>query len=113
MSDLDIKAMVDRFLSWRLPEDFNPDGGVTFDPFRIPTGTNLFTAVQAEAMIRHMLGGEEPADECPTCHLTPADAEKVDVYCGDPWHKAHPTAGKEGTEPVKMVPIRGKHLELS
>jgi hypothetical protein len=65
MSEEQIKCMVDRFLNWKLPEDFNPDGGVTFKktfnentPFPMkhePSGTNLFTAVQAEAMIRHML----------------------------------------------------------
>ena len=58
--------MVQRFLSWRLPEDFNPDNGISFKPTfndhmdppmrRNPTGTNLFDARQAEAMVRHMLG---------------------------------------------------------
>ena len=71
MTDEQIKAMASRFLSWRLPADFAPDGGVTFQPeynvewnaqhgrppsLHAPTGTNLFTASQAEAMIRHMLG---------------------------------------------------------
>ena len=56
----DIKAMVNRFLSWQLPEDFNPDGGIEFKPRRMdstrrPTGTNLLNAQQAEAMIRHLL----------------------------------------------------------
>jgi hypothetical protein len=48
--------MVDRFLSWKLPEDFAPDGGVCFEGGG-PIGTNLFTATQAEAMIRHLLEG--------------------------------------------------------
>jgi hypothetical protein len=30
MSDEQIKYMVDRFLGWRLPENFNPDGGISF-----------------------------------------------------------------------------------
>ena len=59
--------MVNRFLSWQLPDDFSPDGGISFDRFiypdpsgkggkvREPTGTNLFNAQQAEAMIRHLL----------------------------------------------------------
>ena len=56
MTDV-IKHMRDRFLAWRLPEDFAPDGGIEFSQRgpHGPTGTNLFTAVQAEAMIRHML----------------------------------------------------------
>lgn len=65
-SDAVVKRMVDRFLSWRLPEDFSPDGGISFKaefnegtayPMRHePIGTNLFTATQAEAMVRHIIG---------------------------------------------------------
>lgn len=65
--DAMIKAAVQRFLGWRLPEDFNPDNGISFKPtFNDhmpsgpmkcnPTGTNLFDARQAEAMLRHALG---------------------------------------------------------
>lgn len=67
MTDAQIKHMVDRFLRWRLPEDFTPDAGISFTPdYNIftahpmkhePTGTNLFNATQAEAMVRHMVGG--------------------------------------------------------
>ena len=69
MTDDQIKRMVNRFLQWRLPADFAPDGGISFKatfnehtahPMRHePVGTNLFNAVQAEAMVRHMLGGEQ------------------------------------------------------
>jgi hypothetical protein len=65
MTDDQIKHMVDRFLSWKLPEAFNPDAGISFKaeynehsahPMRHePTGTNLFSATQAEAMVRYML----------------------------------------------------------
>lgn len=67
MTDEQIKHMVDRFLQWKLPEDFRPDGGIEFDPIsskgtayerrREPVGTNLLSATQAEAMVRHMLDG--------------------------------------------------------
>lgn len=57
-----IDTMVDRFLGWRLPEDFGPDGYITFDREKAkqnsnfwPVGTNLLTATQARAMIEHML----------------------------------------------------------
>jgi hypothetical protein len=60
-----VKYMVGRFLSWRLPESFAPDAGISFKadynehtayPMKHrPTGTNLFDATQAEAMVRHML----------------------------------------------------------
>ncbi|MDE2105307.1 MAG: hypothetical protein KGL39_49230, partial [Patescibacteria group bacterium] len=70
--------MVDRFLGWKLPGDFNPDGGISFSQYgnvntpyqykREPTGTNLFDAAQAEAMIRFMF--TEPEPECPdVCDL--------------------------------------------
>jgi hypothetical protein len=62
-----IKHMVDRFLSWRLPESFTPDAGINFDPVvnkgtpfehrHQPVGTNLFSATEAEAMVRHMIEG--------------------------------------------------------
>ena len=62
-----IKHMVDRFLSWKLPENFSPDAGISFKavfnedtshPMKHePFGTNLFDAAQAEEMVRHMIGG--------------------------------------------------------
>ena len=68
MTDDQIKQMVDRFLSWKLPDNFSPDAGISFKrefnentPWPMkhePTGTNLFDATQAEAMVRHMLGAE-------------------------------------------------------
>lgn len=60
------KEMIDRFLSWRLPYDFAPDGGVSFEPlthpewpkgFGWPVGTNLLTHEQAKQMLVHVLGG--------------------------------------------------------
>lgn len=67
MTDAQIKHMVERFLRWRLPEDFCPDAGISFKaefnqhtPWpskHEPVGTNLFGYSQAEAMVRHMLEG--------------------------------------------------------
>jgi len=66
MTDEQIKQMANRFLGWKLPADFAPDDGISFDrvvnsgtehqQYREPTGTNLFTYTQAEAMVRHMIG---------------------------------------------------------
>lgn len=62
--------MVTRFLWWRLPDDFQPDGGITFNRFVgcqprppewWPVGTNLLTAVQAKAMLQHVLA-DQPHD---------------------------------------------------
>lgn len=70
MTEDQIKHMAQRFLSWKLPANFNPDSGISFKPdfnegppypMRYqPVGTNLFDATQAEAMIRHMIEGIEP-----------------------------------------------------
>lgn len=67
MRDDQIKYMVDRFLGWRLPENFNPDAGISFKPDfnehtaypmkHKPVGTNLFDADQAEKMIRYLVDG--------------------------------------------------------
>lgn len=67
MTDDQIHHMVNRFLGWKLPENFNPDGGISFKrefnentphPMKHePSGTNLLSATQAEAMVRHMIEG--------------------------------------------------------
>lgn len=52
--------MVARFLTWKLPSDFNPDGGISFKNVfgqNWPVGTNLLTRSQAEEMVGHMLIG--------------------------------------------------------
>ena len=74
MTDEQIKHMVDRFLSWKLPEHFNPDCGIHFDADAAikfnprnrkyePVGTNLFSATQADAMVRYMLESLPPNAE--------------------------------------------------
>lgn len=67
MTEAQIKYMVNRFLSWKLPENFSPDGGISFNRWfnentshpmkHEPSGTNLFHWTQAEAMVRHLLEG--------------------------------------------------------
>jgi hypothetical protein len=53
----ELQAMVDRFLAWPVPADVYPDG-TPGKPGR--TGTNLLSAPQAEAMLRHVLGARQP-----------------------------------------------------
>lgn len=65
LTENQIKHMVNRFLGYKLPENFNPDGGVSFERFgnkgtshqyrREPSGTNLLDATQADAMVRYMI----------------------------------------------------------
>lgn len=60
--------MVNRFLGWRLPADFEPDGGVEFHRVMQdgrarptewwPVGTNLLTFSQARAMLEHVLADD-------------------------------------------------------
>lgn len=67
MTNEQIKYMVDRFLGWKLPENFAPDAGISFKAAynehtahpakHNPSGTNLFDSTQAEAMVRHMVEG--------------------------------------------------------
>lgn len=68
LDEPEIKYMVQRFLGWRLPDNFNPDCGIHFDADAAkklhprtgryePIGTNLFDAHQAEAMVRYITDG--------------------------------------------------------
>lgn len=69
MTDEQIKHMAERFLGWKLPENFNPDGGIIFEGWignkgiegreyrRDISGTNLFDYTQAVEMVRHMVKG--------------------------------------------------------
>lgn len=65
-----IKHMVERFLSWKLPGTFSPDGGVTFTPPRDasngvkhwPVGTNLLSYQQAFDMFVHVTEGLPPTE---------------------------------------------------
>lgn len=57
-----LDEMVNRFLCWRLPQDFAPDAGISFTHYTDPTwthdnwpiGTNLFNDPQARAMLAHV-----------------------------------------------------------
>lgn len=72
-SEDELDQMVNRFLSWRLPDPWCPDGGIHFDADGAkkfdrrnmryePTGTNLFDATQARKMILHLLGAPVALD---------------------------------------------------
>lgn len=67
MTDEQIKYMVSRFLGWKLPTSFNPDGGISFSPtgntgtaheYKFnPVGTNLLDMDQATEMVRYLVNG--------------------------------------------------------
>ncbi|MGH8028045.1 MAG: hypothetical protein ACREO0_15100 [Pseudoxanthomonas sp.] len=71
VDDAMVKRMVDRFLGWRLPNDFAPDAGISFkqmtDPNwqhdTWPTGTNLLHAGQVKEMFEYCLSQSANAGE--------------------------------------------------
>lgn len=79
-----VEHMAQRFLAWRLPENFNPDAGISFKPTfndhlpvpmkHNPTGTNLFDYTQAIGMVAYMLEGA-PAD--PRIEALAAEVERL------------------------------------
>lgn len=90
MTDDQIKHMVQRFLQWRLPENFNPDCGISYtvpnsEPYQSgqlgPVGTNLFCVDQAEAMVRHMIEGMPQADELLPCDVRLPPATVIRAGC--------------------------------
>ena len=95
MTEDQIKHMVDRFLMWKLPEHFNPDGGISFKKTfnehtafpakHEPSGTNLLSAVQATEMVRYMVEG-----------LTALSANSAEHHLG--WLYTNPDAGNEWSE---------------
>lgn len=92
-----IDEMVNRFLAWKLPADFSPDGGVSFSTFyepdspHWPTGTNLLTAQQAKGMFTHALAGDSEMDRV-TTNLNAAIAT-MRAACDDAERRA---AGGDG-----------------
>jgi len=77
----DVKAAVDRFLGWKLPETFHPDAGIAFKapqhPLGWPTGTNLLNAEEARAMFEHVLHQPAPDIAYPGGTAVPPHQQRV------------------------------------
>ena len=68
-----VSHMVQRFLGWRLPENFGPDCGIKFERLsnvgtewerqNEPTGTNLLDAEQARAMFAYCIEGHDAEED--------------------------------------------------
>lgn len=105
-----IDALVNRFLGWKLPANFNPDGGITFKaeynehtdhPMRHePVGTNLFDYSQAKQMIEHLL-----ADEAPLVALLTPEMDDVPLSADD---QARIDAAWEKRKAAKPLPTDGE-----
>lgn len=58
-----IDTVVSRFLGWKFPTDFGPDGGISLDKEYLktfnswPTGTNLLNYEQAKQMFEYCISG--------------------------------------------------------
>lgn len=120
-----IRHMVDRFLGWRVPSNFNPDAGITYTPARQlpgidrrPSGTNLLDATQAEAMLRYIVDGmlsphsrPESAATPPTDEQTADDLGHIEVWyrgfkAGAKWQRANLAATPPVSRPHR-APIAG------
>lgn len=125
--------MVSRFLTWRLPENFAPDAGISFkriyneaSPYgpsvHEPTGTNLLNAQQARAMLEHVLAGAQQApalvaeSAIAARLLALADELDAELDSGAKWTKAQHTCASvsgalrdlapraaEGEETIKQL----------
>lgn len=98
MTEDQIKHMANRFLAWKLPANFAPDAGISFKaefnegtawPMKHePSGTNLFDASQAEAMVRYLVKDMPEAEPlassgtfaCPICAKdTPHNHSRAEI----------------------------------
>jgi hypothetical protein len=118
LTDAQIKHMVDRFLGWRLPKPWNPDNGVSYQRPNYahapaehdwPTGTNLFDADQATAMVRHMVEGMPKAKrrkvDALVKGITDRLADDGKIIEGG-WLALRATAIPEGAPQVKIDEMR-------
>ena len=93
-----VDKIVNRFLGWKLPKDFAPDGGISFKresdyehpvfgrSVYEPVGTHLFTTDQAKAMFEYCLQGlAEPVKQEPVAHYKDAPHTiYLQTGCDDP-----------------------------
>jgi hypothetical protein len=96
---LDIKALANRFLAWRLPQTVCADLCATNNAYQFPrSGTNLLNAEEAEAMFRHVLAdcstaptngsALEPVLRCACGNIAePRDSHVDALRCKSCWAK--------------------------
>lgn len=103
-----VERMTQRFLCWKLPKDFNPDAGISYNPrwewesAHWPVGTNLFSADQAKQMIEYMLADQrdsQPTEEtweCANCSMINRHSRRSCAGCGKAIEKADTQRESEG-----------------
>lgn len=81
-----VDEAVNRFLGWKLPNDFSPDCGISFDGRKDdewnknktwPIGTNLLSANQARAMFEYVLSSPIAEPDTATQAAKPLTDEKI------------------------------------
>lgn len=122
MNEAQIKHMVNRFLGWRLPENFSPDGGVSFKatynegtPYEAthqPIGTNILNAAEAEAMVRHMVEGMAPPEREETLERRTFMFEVAITVEAASEGKAKQQAEKELAGALNALPVLGRYARL-
>lgn len=104
MNDALVKHMVNRFLGWKMPDNFSPDGGISFEKVgnagtvneyrHQPSGTNLLDATQATAMVEHMFEGISPVFDVDDLKELERMVPNLDsVLTQNPLHKVYFRAG--------------------
>lgn len=109
MTDEQIKQMAERFLQWKLPANFHPDAGISFEPeFNVewtaarglppdrhnPTGTNLWGYTEAVEMVRHMVAGLDEAHDATKAEFSDAAKKAIaEAYRG----------GDAGTKAISAI----------
>lgn len=96
------EEMVSRFLGWKLPKTFSPDCGISFDgrgpdaagyEKTWPIGTNLLTAIEARAMLEHVLRAAPTAE--PVAWLNPSEpADCITTQRKRDWEQHHGAGGR-------------------
>jgi hypothetical protein len=114
--------MVNRFLSWPLPESVNSDVCVTKDygqrygfvPLPQRTGTNLLTADEARQMLEHVLGSTTPSEKRSVpdgWKLVPAvpTEQMLDALGNSPWIIEKDTKVVDGVVTTTQREHRNEH----
>lgn len=82
---VDVDALVNRFLGWKLPQTFAPDAGISFVPPAHkewwPIGTNLLTADEAKAMFEYVLAGSTVEDTNVSAATSKESARALLIKC--------------------------------
>ena len=74
------KLLIDRFLSWPLPESLCSDPCASMPGYPHRTGTNLMTAEQAKAMLDYVLAAPRQPEEVGELAERMKDAERNEKH---------------------------------